>query len=170
MTRQGLIAREYLRCMPACMQTLRHLLFPLPNPESHLSGDWQAGLPLSRVPCSLFLSRLVLVWCWNPACLAFPVLVKTLSKEEMSRSNLNPPTVVTITRLCPSIHLSARTARRGLPTRPHPRFQLPSLLLTHTSREFFSTAIIGRPNRWRCRTLVCLCLFFRRPSPVVGLP
>jgi hypothetical protein len=132
---------------------------PLPTAEPGIasSGDWQDSL----VPCPLFLSRLVLVWCWIPA---FPVLVKTLSKEEMSRSNLNPPTAVTVTRL--SIHLSARAARRELPGDILDFYYHHYCL--HTTAES-SSALPSSTSRWRCRTLVCSCLFFRRP-PVVGLP
>lgn len=70
MTRQGLQGNI---CAAAlyCMQTLRHLLFPLPNPESHLlvlAGSL-GPCPLSLVPV---MSGLGMVLDSFP-CLAFPV-------------------------------------------------------------------------------------------------
>jgi hypothetical protein len=109
---------------------------------------WYWQTPLSLVPCSCH------GWSWSGVgfllCLAFPVLVKTLSKEEMSRSNLNPSATVTVARLCPSIYLP------GLWEETYPATSKISTTIT--------TAYTQQPKVFQC------CYRSRRPAKPLALP
>ena len=87
MTRQGLQGNI---CAAALYANSTASPLPTAEPGITSSGTGRLSRPLSLVPCSCH------VWSWYGVgfLLVWPslFLVKTLSKEEMSRSNLNPST------------------------------------------------------------------------------
>jgi hypothetical protein len=118
-------------------KTLRQLLFPLPNPESILL---RLASRNTLVPCSVFLSCLVLVWCWISLA-RLPCLMKTLRRKKC------PGQILILLVTCLQAVCRCQSICPGCQKENLSGYILDSyyrlLLLTH-SREFFSTAVAGR--------------------------
>jgi hypothetical protein len=111
--------RQYLMEGDGCMQNSTAAPLPTAEPGIHSleAGKSQHPCPLFRVPVMSGLG-LVLDFFGSPS-----LSHEDPSKEEMSRSNLNPPSHLSASRLSLSIYLPGLSERE--PIRLHPRFLLP---------------------------------------------
>jgi hypothetical protein len=139
--------RQYLMEGDECMQNSTAAPLPTAEPGIH---SLEAGK--SQHPCSVFLSCLVLVWCWISLA-RLPCLMKTLRRKKC------PGQILILLVTCLQAVCRCQSICPGCQKENLSGYILDSyyrlLLLTH-SREFFGTAVAGRCGAPHSSARCCL--------------